>query len=174
MDGPPGYGAIYDYEYFSGDGRGYSSDIHASSRMHSEVEITGVNTEQPQISFQWHNCGESHALDSSLNIVDTIQTRRSIRKYLQEPLDQADLRTILRLAGLAPSLANIQPWRFVVIQNKALQLSLRAVANDPALASSLASHGVTAIRARHTCRHRVEELLAIVAGLQPVKATELS
>ena len=64
------------------------------------------------------------------NIIETIQTRRSIRTYLQEPLNQEDLRTILRLASLAPSSANIQPWRFVVIQNKELQLSLRAVAHD--------------------------------------------
>lgn len=71
VDGPPGYGLVYNYEYFSGDGRGYSSDIHASSRLHSEAEITGVNTGQPQISFQWHDCGESHALDSSLSIIDS-------------------------------------------------------------------------------------------------------
>src|SRR4051794_12471140 len=39
VDGPPGYGLVYDYEYFSGDGRGFSNDVHASARLHSEVEI---------------------------------------------------------------------------------------------------------------------------------------
>ncbi|MCK6546517.1 glycosyltransferase [Myxococcota bacterium] len=42
---------------------------------------------------------------------------------------------------------------------------LRAVLSDPGLARSLASHGLATIRARHTCAHRVDELLAIVAGL---------
>ncbi len=42
---------------------------------------------------------------------------------------------------------------------------LRAVLNDPALAADLASHGRRTILARHTCAHRVDELLAIVAGL---------
>ena len=44
--------------------------------------------------------------------------------------------------------------------------TLRAVLNDPALAASLARHGRETILARHTCAHRVEELLAIVADLK--------
>ncbi|MFN8473660.1 MAG: nitroreductase family protein [Anaerolineae bacterium] len=65
-----------------------------------------------------------------LNIVETIETRRSIRKFVQEPMDQDDLHTILRLTSLAPSSANVQPWRFVIIQDKELQEKLRAVAFD--------------------------------------------
>lgn len=73
VEGPPGYGLIFDYEYFAGDNRGFSSDIHASSRLHSEIEITGVDTGHPEASFQWHDCGESHALNSSHSIVDTMK-----------------------------------------------------------------------------------------------------
>lgn len=71
VDGPPGAGLALNYEYFSGDNRSYSTDIHASSRLHSEVEIVGIETGHPHVSFQWHNCGESHALDSSFNVVAT-------------------------------------------------------------------------------------------------------
>ena len=71
VDGPPGYGLVYDYEYFSGDGRGFSDEIHASARLHSEVEISGIAEGNPVIAGQYHACGASHALDSSLNIVDT-------------------------------------------------------------------------------------------------------
>ncbi|MBV8808800.1 MAG: glycosyltransferase family 1 protein [Acidobacteriaceae bacterium] len=35
------------------------------------------------------------------------------------------------------------------------------VCNDPALASSLAKNGLETIARRHTCAHRVDELLAI-------------
>jgi spore maturation protein CgeB len=38
---------------------------------------------------------------------------------------------------------------------------LQAVLSDPALARDLASHCLATIRARHTCAHRVDELLAI-------------
>jgi spore maturation protein CgeB len=44
---------------------------------------------------------------------------------------------------------------------------LKALRDDPALRASLAANGLETIRARHTCAHRVDELLAIVAGLRP-------
>ena len=44
---------------------------------------------------------------------------------------------------------------------------LHAIAHDPDLRESLAAHGLETIRTRHTCAHRVDELLAIVATLNP-------
>ena len=44
-----------------------------------------------------------------------------------------------------------------------MTLHLRALAADPSLRASLASHGLERIRARHTCDHRADELLAIAA-----------
>jgi spore maturation protein CgeB len=46
-----------------------------------------------------------------------------------------------------------------------MQQQLRAVLSEPALARSLAEHGLRTIRARHTCAHRARELLAIAASL---------
>jgi spore maturation protein CgeB len=43
--------------------------------------------------------------------------------------------------------------------------ALRHLSNDPPLRASLAAHGLETIRARHTCAHRAEELLAIVERL---------
>lgn len=48
---------------------------------------------------------------------------------------------------------------------EAMRWHLRAVMRDEALRAELAASGLETIRARHTCRHRAEELLAIVAGL---------
>lgn len=42
---------------------------------------------------------------------------------------------------------------------------LRAILNEPALAGSLSENGLETIRARHTCAHRVDELLAIAREL---------
>jgi spore maturation protein CgeB len=42
---------------------------------------------------------------------------------------------------------------------------LRAVVSEPGLASSLRASGLETIRARHTCAHRVDELLEIVNSL---------
>jgi spore maturation protein CgeB len=49
----------------------------------------------------------------------------------------------------------------------AMTKALREIAGDPALRRSLAEQGLETIRARHTCAHRADELLAIVAQLNP-------
>ena len=47
----------------------------------------------------------------------------------------------------------------------AMRRLLRDVIHDRALADSLAAHGLATIHARHTCGHRVDQLLAIAASL---------
>ncbi|MGF7155582.1 CgeB family protein [Novosphingobium gossypii] len=44
---------------------------------------------------------------------------------------------------------------------------LAALRDDPDLRAALVRSGIEAIRSRHTCAHRVDELLAIVASLHP-------
>jgi spore maturation protein CgeB len=46
-----------------------------------------------------------------------------------------------------------------------MQRHIKTLRDDPACAAALAAHGLATIRARHTCAHRVDELLAIVASL---------
>jgi spore maturation protein CgeB len=48
-----------------------------------------------------------------------------------------------------------------------MERHLRMLRADPALRASLVASGLETIRARHTCAHRVDELLAIVARLRP-------
>ena len=55
-------------------------------------------------------------------------------------------------------------------EGREMQAHLRCVSNDPALAASLRESGLETIRARHTCAHRVDELLGIVAGLEKSRA----
>jgi spore maturation protein CgeB len=43
---------------------------------------------------------------------------------------------------------------------------MRAVVEDPALAARLRASGLETIGARHTCAHRVDELLEIDAELR--------
>jgi spore maturation protein CgeB len=49
----------------------------------------------------------------------------------------------------------------------AMRKALRAVLSDAGLAKELAAHGLRTIRRRHTCGHRVDELLAICASIRP-------
>ena len=70
----------------------------------------------------------TQTLTQPLTVPDAIASRRSIRKFVQEPLPEADLREIIRLAGLAPSAWNVQPWRFAVVQDPELKARLREAA----------------------------------------------
>jgi len=49
---------------------------------------------------------------------------------------------------------------------------LRTLRADADFAQALAAHGLATLRARHTCAHRVDELLAIVASLNPIQEKE--
>ena len=59
---------------------------------------------------------------------DAALSRRSIRQYAPATIPEADLRELLRLAGRAPSAYNVQPWRFVVVQDADLKANLAAAA----------------------------------------------
>ena len=50
--------------------------------------------------------------------MEAVFTRRSIRKYTQEGVSDADVTTLLKAAMSAPSAGNQQPWEFVVIKDK--------------------------------------------------------
>ena len=64
----------------------------------------------------------------ALSVPEAIATRRSIRTYTDQPVPQQDLDTILKLAGLAPSAWNIQPWRFVVVRNPEVKAQIKGAA----------------------------------------------
>lgn len=54
--------------------------------------------------------------DSS-NIWDVMSTARTIRRFTSEPVDDAVLMRCLEAATWAPSGANAQCWRFIVLKN---------------------------------------------------------
>jgi nitroreductase len=50
-----------------------------------------------------------------MEALDAIATRRSIRRYTDQPVTAEQLDTLLRAAMAAPSAGNQQPWRFIVV-----------------------------------------------------------
>jgi len=61
-----------------------------------------------------------------MDVFDAIRTRRSIRKYLNKPIEQEKLSKILEAARLSPSAANRQPWKFIVVTDPKVKEELRA------------------------------------------------
>jgi spore maturation protein CgeB len=51
---------------------------------------------------------------------------------------------------------------------------LREILNDHAYAQELVAHGLNTIRKRHTCAHRVDELLGIYQAIAPIRESALA
>ncbi len=54
-----------------------------------------------------------------MDVLQAIESRRSIRKFKTDPLPHETIESILDAARLAPSGKNNQPWRFVVVEKDA-------------------------------------------------------
>jgi len=54
-----------------------------------------------------------------MNLDEAIKDRRSIRKYrVDVPIPREDIEAIVEAACWAPSSTNIQPWRFVIVEDR--------------------------------------------------------
>ncbi len=54
------------------------------------------------------------------DILDIVKSRRSIRKYLDKPLQKEIIDKLIEAAKWAPSGMNEQPWGFIVVRDKTL------------------------------------------------------
>jgi nitroreductase len=53
-----------------------------------------------------------------MDVIEAINKRKSIRKYKNTEIDDEKLKKILKSAQIAPSAANRQEWKFIVVKNK--------------------------------------------------------
>lgn len=53
-----------------------------------------------------------------MEVLEAIRTRRSIRRFLERPVEEAKIQSILEAVRMSPSWANLQCWRFVVVKDK--------------------------------------------------------
>lgn len=68
---------------------------------------------------------------SETSLSTLIRERRSVRKYDPDfKISQEEILDILKEAALAPSSSNLQPWKFLVIQDEETKKELRMIANN--------------------------------------------
>ena len=65
-----------------------------------------------------------------MNVMEAIRTRRSIRSYEDTPVEEEKLLQVLEAARLAPSSANRQEWRFVVVRDAETRMELMTAAKN--------------------------------------------
>jgi nitroreductase len=59
-----------------------------------------------------------------MDVMQAIKERRAVRKYKTDPVSDKDLETVLEAARWAPSWANTQCWRFIVVRDPQLKEKL--------------------------------------------------
>ncbi len=59
-----------------------------------------------------------------MEVLEAIQTRRSIRHYQDRPVDERTVEMVLEAARWAPSWANTQCWRFIVVRESGIKIRL--------------------------------------------------
>lgn len=53
-----------------------------------------------------------------MDVIESIHTRRSIRKYETRSVPHETIREIIGAAMMAPSAGNAQPWQFIVVTDR--------------------------------------------------------
>ena len=103
--------------------------------------------------------------------LDIIFSRRSIRAYTDEPVEEEDIRSLLEAGMAAPSASNRKPWHFVVVTDRQV---LRALADShpygkmiAEAAVGIAVCGETAVSDwwMQDCTAATENILLAVTGL---------
>jgi iodotyrosine deiodinase len=70
------------------------------------------------------------ALARSRAFLETMRTRRTVRDFSDRPVPLELVRNAVATAATAPSGANLQPWRFVVVSDPERKRRLRAAAEQ--------------------------------------------
>ena len=52
-----------------------------------------------------------------MEFMDIVRQRKSVRKYQDKPVEREKLINCIEAARLSPSADNVQPWRFIVLDN---------------------------------------------------------
>src|SRR5260370_21885746 len=58
---------------------------------------------------------------AEMGIYETMRTLRAVRKLRPDPIPADVLRRVLEAATWAPTGGNVQPWRIVVVKDRALK-----------------------------------------------------
>ena len=62
-----------------------------------------------------------------MSVLDAIRKRRAVRQFTDQPVADEVIRAILEAGGRSQSSKNTQPWRFVVVREKATLTALAAL-----------------------------------------------
>lgn len=88
------------------------------------------NPRHRPVPFPWERLSLGESIAAAKRFHEAMSTRRSIRDFSPEPVPYELIRSAVATAATAPSGANIQPWRFVVVGDPELKRRIRQGAEE--------------------------------------------
>ncbi len=73
---------------------------------------------------------EFEMISRSADFYEEVRKRRTVREFSAEPVPAEVIRNCIKAAGTAPSGANLQPWHFVIVENKEIKHKIREAAEQ--------------------------------------------
>lgn len=80
------------------------------------------------IPYNFDKLNEDQSLKKGLEFYEIMKRRRSIRNFSSEKFNIELLELAIKTAGTAPSGANKQPWRFVIVESSDVKKEIRIAA----------------------------------------------
>lgn len=80
------------------------------------------------IPLDFVEIAESAQAERATEFFELLRRRRTVREYSTRDIPFSLIETAIATAGTAPSGANMQPWRFVVVRNAAIKKQIREAA----------------------------------------------
>src|SRR5271154_771712 len=79
-------------------------------------------------ALEFEQLSPEEQLSRAREFESRMRTRRTVRKFSPRPVPRQLIETALRVASRAPSGANQQPWRFVVVSDPEIKRKIRFAA----------------------------------------------
>jgi iodotyrosine deiodinase len=80
------------------------------------------------IPLEFERLSAEEQLSRAREFESRMRTRRTVRQFLSRPVPRELIEAALRVASRAPSGANQQPWRFVVVSDPEIKRKIRVAA----------------------------------------------
>lgn len=82
------------------------------------------------LPLEFERLSTEEQLSRALEFESQMRTRRSVRDFSSRPVPRELIEAALRVASRAPSGANQQPWRFVVVSDPEIKRKIRVAAES--------------------------------------------
>lgn len=82
----------------------------------------------PTVPYTRERMSRDEMIAAARAFLDTIRLRRTVREFSRDPVPDEVIELAIEAASLAPSGANLQPWKFVVVRDPAIKREIRIAA----------------------------------------------